>query len=208
MEAELTLHPMTSLGTFESVVISSLEATILFAILSPHTSERLEILTSLKASQSRLMSASSMALDLIGLFTSKELIPLEFPLKATFLNHSIFPLICKGSDDRVLIQSLLALRIVEHNLLIVASFYSRITLPRLSELCEVTNDELEDHLSRMSQEGLLDVKIDRPRGIVVLQSLDQQSMVLDKWSKDVQDVLKLVETTCHLIRREMVVHRL
>ena len=35
----------------------------------------------------------------------------------------------------------------------------------------------------------------------------QEVDALEKWSTDINSILKLVETTCHLIRREYVIHK-
>jgi len=78
----------------------------------------------------------------------------------------------------------------------------------------------------MSHEDTLgaDLKIDRPKGIVVFhkrrRKVEEDGVVttqvstykenvdsLENWSADISSILKLVETTCHLIRREYVIHK-
>ncbi|KAG6605280.1 26S proteasome non-ATPase regulatory subunit 12-like A, partial [Cucurbita argyrosperma subsp. sororia] len=56
-------------------------------------------------------------------------------------------------------------RIIEHNILVVSKYYSRITLKRLAELLCLNLKEAEKHLSEMVVSKALVAKIDRPMGI-------------------------------------------
>ncbi|KAI9108689.1 hypothetical protein K1719_020336 [Acacia pycnantha] len=53
-------------------------------------------------------------------------------------------------------------RIIEHNILVVSKYYSRITVQRLAELLCFTIQEAEKHLSDMVVSKALVAKIDRP----------------------------------------------
>lgn len=90
---------------------------------------------------------------------------------------------------------------------VVAKYFKRITLLRLGELLQLGSDDLEMYLSEMSFAGDLHVKIDRPAGIVSFQSKKQPEEVLSDWSSDIGRMLRLMESTCHLINRENMVYK-
>lgn len=93
----------------------------------------------------------------------------------------------------------------------------------------LSTDELEDHLSRLSESGSkslkdvvisengngnsgneasgLYVKIDRPSGIINFQEPRECESVLSDWASDVSKMLSLMESTCHLINRETMVYK-
>jgi 26S proteasome regulatory subunit N5 len=62
----------------------------------------------------------------------------------------------------------------------------------------------------MVSEKDLVAKIDRPGGIVVFHkeiSKDANTL-LNNWSSSISELLNLVETTCHLINKENMMHNL
>ena len=63
--------------------------------------------------------------------------------------------------------NILNTRIIQHNLRIVALYYKRITCQRLSQLLNLPIQELEEHLSELSQTADAYVKIDRPNMTVI-----------------------------------------
>ena len=65
---------------------------------------------------------------------------------------------------------------------------------------------LEEVLSSMVSDGVVVCKIDRPAGTVTFKSSDIPDKLLDNWSSDVSRLLNLVEETCHLIQREVMIH--
>jgi len=102
----------------------------------------------------------------------------------------------------------LALRIIEHNIRVVAKYYNHIRTARLSQLLCLDISETEKHLSRLVVGGTVFAKIDRPHGIIAFKKVEQPSDVLNSWSSDIEQLLGLVENTCHLIHRENMVHKL
>lgn len=64
----------------------------------------------------------------------------------------------------------------------------------------------ERFLSEMVTKKMVYARIDRPRGIVSFQKPHNTNAMLTDWSADVGELLKLVETSCHLINKERMVH--
>ncbi|KAB1210351.1 hypothetical protein CJ030_MR6G024142 [Morella rubra] len=98
-------------------------------------------------------------------------------------------------------------RIIEHNILVVSKYYSRITLKRLAELLCLSIQEAEKHLSEMVVSKALVAKIDRPMGIVCFQSAKDSNDILNSWSMNLEKLLDLVEKSCHQIHKETMVHK-
>ncbi|XP_043716669.1 26S proteasome non-ATPase regulatory subunit 12 homolog A-like [Telopea speciosissima] len=98
-------------------------------------------------------------------------------------------------------------RIIEHNILVVSKYYSRITLKRVAELLCLSVQEAEKHLSDMVVTKSLVAKIDRPMGIVCFQTAKDSNDVLNSWSMNLEKLLDLVEKSCHQIHKETMVHK-
>ncbi|XP_041005288.1 26S proteasome non-ATPase regulatory subunit 12 homolog A-like [Juglans microcarpa x Juglans regia] len=98
-------------------------------------------------------------------------------------------------------------RIIEHNILVVSKYYSRISLKRLAELLCLSIQEAEKHLSEMVVSKALVAKIDRPRGIVCFQTAKDSNAILNSWSMNLEKLLDLVEKSCHQIHKETMVHK-
>ncbi|KAL5820577.1 hypothetical protein ACOSQ3_022459 [Xanthoceras sorbifolium] len=98
-------------------------------------------------------------------------------------------------------------RIIEHNILVVSKYYSRITLKRLAQLLCLSIQEAEKHLSEMVVSKALVAKIDRPMGIVCFQVAKDSNDILNSWSTNLEKLLDLVEKSCHQIHKETMVHK-
>ncbi|TYI85883.1 hypothetical protein E1A91_D04G027300v1 [Gossypium mustelinum] len=98
-------------------------------------------------------------------------------------------------------------RIIEHNILVVSRYYSRITLKRLAELLCLTVEEAEKHLSEMVVSKALVAKIDRPMGIVCFQVAKDSNEILNSWAVNLEKLIDLVEKSCHQIHKETMVHK-
>ena len=104
-------------------------------------------------------------------------------------------------------------RIVQHNMRIIAAYYTRISAERFSQLLQLSVDSAELYLSEMVSSGQLYVRIDRPKGEYVFRREQAASGVaggggeIAELTGNIEQLLKLVETTNHLINKEMMVHK-
>jgi 26S proteasome regulatory subunit N5 len=55
--------------------------------------------------------------------------------------------------------------------------------------------------------GSIYAKIDRPANIISFQKPQSPEELLTNWSSDISELLRLVETTCHLINKENMIHK-
>ncbi|PIA47810.1 hypothetical protein AQUCO_01400417v1 [Aquilegia coerulea] len=98
-------------------------------------------------------------------------------------------------------------RIIEHNILVVSKYYSRITVERLATLLCLTIQETEKHLSDMVVSKSLVAKVDRPMGTVCFQTAKDSNEVLNAWAINLEKLLDLVEKSCHQIHKETMIHK-
>ncbi len=104
--------------------------------------------------------------------------------------------------------SLLQTRIIEHNIRVFHKYYSRIHSHRMAAMLGLTVDSLEEQLSEMSSNEDIFVKIDRPKGIISFAAPSAPEEVLSSWAGGISSMLSLMESTCHLINRENMVHKI
>lgn len=142
----------------------------------------------------------------IDLFTTKEVIPAPFPFQDQLEAHASLGKIGGPEAAQKLVQ-VLRKRVTQHNLRVIAGYYRRIRASRLCELLGLSGEELEVHLAELSSSGDAYVKIDRPAGIIGFQEPRQPAAVLSDWASDIGKMLSLMESTCHLINRENMVHK-
>ncbi|XP_021771108.1 26S proteasome non-ATPase regulatory subunit 12 homolog A-like [Chenopodium quinoa] len=98
-------------------------------------------------------------------------------------------------------------RVIEHNILVISKYYSRITLKRLADLLCLSIKETEKHLSDMVVSKALVAKVDRPMGVVCFQVVKDSNDILNSWSMNLEKLLDLVEKSCHQIHKETMVHK-
>lgn len=101
----------------------------------------------------------------------------------------------------------LKLRVIEHNVLVVSKYYTRITTTRLAELLDLKPEEAEKQLSELVVAKAVSAKVDRPAGVVVIGKPQQPEDVLNGWSRNISKLLGLVEKATQQIQKEAMVHK-
>merc|ERR1712079_951408 len=96
-------------------------------------------------------------------------------------------------------------RIVEHNIRMMAKYYTKIRLARMSNLLALS--EAEDCLSEMVVAGTVSAKTDRLEGIVDFTEQEDPLEALNSWSSNTNKLMDLVMKTTHLINKEEMVHK-
>ncbi|KAF8941557.1 PCI domain-containing protein [Dissophora ornata] len=97
-------------------------------------------------------------------------------------------------------------RVVEHNIRVVAKYYTRISTKRLTQLLDLPDKDCEEFLSKLVVSKTIYAKIDRPAGVVSFAKSKHPNEVLNEWSQDINGLLGLIEKTCHLITKEEIIH--
>jgi len=96
----------------------------------------------------------------------------------------------------------LKLRVIEHNMLVIAAYYSRMSLSRLSELLCLSPEETEKHLSSCVVDKSVAAKIDRPAGLVYFSAAKSSDFLLNKWVSNIDSLLTCLDKASHLIQKE------
>merc|ERR1711937_492980 len=109
----------------------------------------------------------------------------------------------EGGEKR---WTLLKKRVVQHNINVISTYYSRIGTKRMSELLRLSEKEAEQELSELVCAKFLAAKIDRPAGIIKFGRRLEPVDRLNDWSSSIGKMLDLVENSCHLIQKEQMVH--
>ena len=94
------------------------------------------------------------------------------------------------------------LRVVQHNIYTISSFYSHISMPRLAQILELSEAEAEKHLCDMVSERGLAAKIDRASGTIKFGGVKPKTAVLNEWSSKISKLLQTLESTCEMISKE------
>ena len=115
-------------------------------------------------------------------------------------------------------------RVVQHNMRVIAAYYDRISSQRFASLLQLKAEAAESFLSELVSSGQLQVKIDRPRGEIVFvrggagaaggaaaetaaSGSGGSSGAIAELTSNVDALLQIIETTCHLINKEIMTLR-
>ncbi|KAI9249957.1 PCI domain-containing protein [Helicostylum pulchrum] len=94
-------------------------------------------------------------------------------------------------------------RVVEHNIRVIAKYYTRISTKRLTQLLDLNEKVAEEFLSKLVVSKTIYARIDRSAGVVNFQTKKDANEILNNWSSDINSLLNLIEKTCHLISKEV-----
>lgn len=99
-------------------------------------------------------------------------------------------------------------RVIEHNVRVIAKYYTRVQMSRLTQLLDLTEDETEKYISELVTSKTVYAKIDRPARIVNFAKPRDADDVLNDWSHDMKSLLGLLERIDHLITKEEMMARI
>ena len=91
---------------------------------------------------------------------------------------------------------------IQHNLSIFEKFYSKINLKRICDMTLTPEEEVESELADMVVNNYLFAKINRIEKIVNFRQKTDYHNVLDDFNYDMNNLMKKIEETCHLINKE------
>jgi len=138
--------------------------------------------------------------QLLKVFCTQELIPFQSP---AFNPLAKFTLEGIKDDNQIsTLTTLLKRRVLQHNIRVMAEYYTQVSVQRVAQLSGATVDDMEEELSSMVTSGALWARIDRVSGIVKFFKEETSSAILNNWTRDIDKLLALVNTTCHQIHKE------
>ncbi|KAG5505717.1 hypothetical protein JKF63_05052 [Porcisia hertigi] len=105
-------------------------------------------------------------------------------------------------------RELLRNRCSEHDIMVIARFYTRIPLKRLAELVHLSPEHTELFIMTMVTNKTLYAKMDRVDGLVVFEARKNTTEVISSWNDSVERSVALLDKASHLITKERMLHNL
>lgn len=189
-----------------------LKLCVAYIVLAPYSNEQSDLIN--KIALEKNMNSIPSFKEVIKTFLTKEIISwkdFQSSIKADFSSlqpfsnpsHTSIPGVTSAIDK---LWADLRDRTTEHNIRVIASYYSQLSLSRLAELLDQSPEDAEKHLADQVSSHFIWARIDRANGIINFIKPQSSTEVLNDWSSDVSSLLGLVEKVCHLIQRENMVH--
>lgn len=179
---------------------TALSRAVLYLVLAAHEPEQADLTHRLLAD--KLLNEIPTYKELLRLFVNPELIKwsglceiYERDLRATEVFSTSTEEGCKRWTE-------LRNRVVEHNIRIMAKYYTKITLTRMAELLDLPVEETESCLCNLVETGVINARTDRPAGVVRFTGTQEPAALLDAWSASLSKLMGLVNHTTHLIHQE------
>jgi 26S proteasome regulatory subunit N5 len=189
---------------------------VYFVILASHDNEQSDLLHRIKADTRYSTLKLKEEAELLRRFTLHELMP--WPA----VSEQFAPYLCatdvfseseEAGKIKGAVQSFerwqdLRKRVIEHNVRVVAKYYTRIHTTRLTELLDLAPEETEKYISELVTAKTIYARIDRPAGIVNFAKPRDADDVLNEWSWNMKSLLGLLERIDHLITKEEMMARI
>ncbi|XP_076661866.1 regulatory particle non-ATPase 5 [Halictus rubicundus] len=179
---------------------TALSRAVLYLVLAPHEPEQADLTHRLLAD--KLLDEILTYKELLRLFVNPELIKwsglceiYEKDLRAT---EVFSPSTEEGRKRWADLRN----RVVEHNIRIMAKYYTNITLTRMAELLDLPVKETEACLCNLVETGVINARTDRLAGVVRFTGTQEPAALLDAWAASLSKLMSLVNHTTHLIHQE------
>ncbi|KAI5124154.1 hypothetical protein M0805_000964 [Coniferiporia weirii] len=168
----------------------ALEHVVYYIVLAPHNNEQSDMLHRIFKYPD--LSKLELHYNLVKCFTTKELMRwpgIEGIYGPTLRATKVFG---EGAEK---CWEDLHMRVIEHNIRVIAQYYTRIAMKRLTSLLDLSAQQTEETLCRLVVSKTVWARIDRPAGIVNFRNKQTAEDVMNGWSSDMQRLLGLVEKT-------------
>lgn len=187
----------------------ALKNIVIYLLLSPFDNEQQNILHSLNADKN--LEQLPKYKDLVKLINTDEVINwrnlIEHFEQDLKIGDSSYPATdAFKSDEGAKRWTDFKTRIVEHNMRVMAKYYTRIYTKRMSNLLDLTEEETEEFLSNLVSNKTISGKIDRLAGIVTFEKQKEPNEMLNDWSNSLSILMNTINKTTHLINKEEMVH--
>lgn len=194
---------------------AALQRVVYFILLSPYDNEQSDLLHRI-ADDSRIETNCPEEAQLLKLFTLSELMrwsSIEHNYGKALTRTDIFSKADTKDADTIDAKPKqrwqdLRKRVIEHNVRVIAKYYTRIHFTRLASLLDLPAIETEKYISDLVVSKTIYARIDRPAQIVSFEQKRDADAVLNEWSGNVKSLLGLLERIDHLITKEEMMARI
>ncbi|XP_078257558.1 26S proteasome non-ATPase regulatory subunit 12 [Rhinoraja longicauda] len=190
----------------------ALKSVVLYVILAPYDNEQSDLVH--RISLDKKLEEIPKYRDLLKLFTTMELMrwssleeDYSQELRGELAENACTDVFSNTEEGNKRWKDLKN-RVVEHNIRIMAKYYTRITMKRMAELLDLSINESEEFLSNLVVNKTIYAKVDRLAGIINFQRPKDPNDILNDWSHKLNSLMSLVNKTTHLIAKEEMIHNL
>jgi 26S proteasome regulatory subunit N5 len=203
-KAYYSVYCTPSVKESEALWKPAIEAYVLYLLVAPYDNEAIDLLHKVKATESKYLEKIPWLYELLTSFLTVELISWPLPCEVQLRAHAVFndnphP----GGSER---WEKFKKRWTQHNLTVCAAYYTRIHMSRLAALLQMSVDSVELEISDFVSSKFLRARIDRPAGILTFGAKPTAEETLNDYSADINQLLALVEDSCHRIQKEQLVN--
>uniref|UniRef100_A0AAF5PYX1 PCI domain-containing protein n=1 Tax=Wuchereria bancrofti TaxID=6293 RepID=A0AAF5PYX1_WUCBA len=189
-----------------------LKCIVLYVLLSPHNNEQWDLLHRIhEGRQLELIPEYNSFLELFinqELISWKKTISKYEKLLRDGISTSKATDVLDRSENGNKRWSDLHTRVGEHNMRMIAKYYTKITFARMAELLDYPVEQMESFLCNLIVTGAIpDAKIHRPAKVVNLRARKANIEQLDQWASSVRKLTDILNKVSHLISKEEMVHR-
>lgn len=188
------------------IMTQTLQRVIYFIILAPHDNEQSDLLHRIHKDTRNAQLVPEDA-QLLKMFTITELMrwsEVEKQFGPRLWGTDIFDAKPGQSGDPKAFQRWqdLKKRVIEYNVRVISTYYTRIRMTRLTQLLDLSEEETEKYISELVTAKTIYARIDRPARIVNFAKSRDADDVLNEWSGNMKSLLGLLERVDHLITKE------
>ncbi|CAK3788922.1 26S proteasome regulatory subunit rpn5 [Lecanosticta acicola] len=190
---------------------AALQRVVFFILLAPYDNEQSDLLHRI-AQDNRISSSCPTEGELLKRFTVPELMrwpAIESNFGSQLTSTDIFDKTENKSDPKAHRRWLdFRKRVIEHNVRVIAKYYTRIHFSRLTSLLDLPAGETEKYISDLVTSKTIYARIDRPAQVVSFEKKRDADEVLNEWSGNMKSLLGLLERIDHLITKEEMMARI
>ena len=179
----------------ENDLVNLFENYVLFLSICPPELETKNMLNELLIKYKKELDKNIHILFIVEKRLSDEIIIIDNNLFNRFKDFEIF----KKNQELI---KLFRKYWIQHDLSLFEKFFAKVHLKRISEMTTVPVEEIENEISDMVVNNYIFAKIDRIEKIVNFRKKTDHHDVLDNFNYDMDNMLKKIEETCHLINKE------
>lgn len=196
------IYDSESIQEDESKWKDALQNAVIYVILSPYDNEQSDLLHRLYADTK--LSQIPQYQEIAKCFVTSEL--MRWSQIEEHYGQLLNAQFNKSTEEGQKRLKELHSRVVEHNIRVIAKYYTRVSTKRLTQLLDLNEKDSEEFLSKLVVSKTIYARIDRSAGVVNFQTKKDANEILNGWSNDINSLLNLIEKTCHLISKEEMVH--
>ncbi|KAJ3069031.1 26S proteasome non-ATPase regulatory subunit 12 [Podochytrium sp. JEL0797] len=180
----------------------ALQNAVFFVILSPYDNEQSDLIH--RIYEDTNLAKMPLLKDLVKCFVTNELVrwPKIEEIYGPTLKATVTFDKSEGGQARL---KALHDRVIEHNIRVIAKYYTRISTKRLTQLLDLSANDAEEVLSKLVVSKTIHAKMDRPAGVINFVPRKSPNAVLNEWSSNINQLLDLISKTTHLIAKEEMV---